>query len=287
MLENLEALLALERYGTVSEAATRLRLTQSAVSKRLQALQSEVGFALTEPEGRRLRLTAKALRFLEQARPLLAELKGLFETDEAPAASSLSLALADSVASSWGPALVKSALVPGLEIRLHAHRSVLVQESVRLGRYHMGLCTDAGTQDLVSYPVAEEAFVRVNAGLAPKPSKDLPLVTIEAGSASWKAIEARFRAHPELSRARVVPVESFTAALQMAKAGFGQALIPAGLAHTMRVPTRSYRGMPDLRRRVTLVTRKNVTRLATFEPFRTRLEAAAEAIMASWRLIAK
>lgn len=43
MLDGIEALIALERTGTVSEAAVQLRLTQSAVSKRIKALESELG----------------------------------------------------------------------------------------------------------------------------------------------------------------------------------------------------------------------------------------------------
>ena len=41
-MPGIEALAALAQFGTVSEAATRLRLTQSAVTKRLQALQRAV-----------------------------------------------------------------------------------------------------------------------------------------------------------------------------------------------------------------------------------------------------
>src|SRR5262245_62478904 len=93
MLEGLEALSALARFGTVSEAATRLRLTQSAVSKRLQSLQRAVGFPLIEPDGRRVRLTARGLDFVERARPLVAELRALTQPVEGPTVSSLSLAL--------------------------------------------------------------------------------------------------------------------------------------------------------------------------------------------------
>ena len=44
MVEGIEALIAVERKGTISEAAAQLRLTQSAVSKRLQALQNQLKF---------------------------------------------------------------------------------------------------------------------------------------------------------------------------------------------------------------------------------------------------
>ena len=49
MIEGIEALLALERTGTISEAAAQLRLTQSAVSKRIQSLTNEVKFKVIEP----------------------------------------------------------------------------------------------------------------------------------------------------------------------------------------------------------------------------------------------
>ena len=40
MVENLETLLALSRAGTMIEASTELRISQSAVSKRIAALEN-------------------------------------------------------------------------------------------------------------------------------------------------------------------------------------------------------------------------------------------------------
>src|SRR6185436_11722137 len=116
--------------------------------------QAQLGFALTEPDGRRLRLTPAAVGFLERARPLVAELRGLVPA-AAVAPSSFSLALADSIASSWGPEVVRRALkkLPGVTLALHSHRSILVIESVRLGRYDIGLCTEPpAARDLVHHP---------------------------------------------------------------------------------------------------------------------------------------
>ncbi|TMG86727.1 MAG: LysR family transcriptional regulator [Betaproteobacteria bacterium] len=152
MLAGIDALIALERYGTVSEAAVRLRLTQSAVSKRIKALTDTLGFDLVEPDGRRIRLTSQAVTFLERARPLVAELRGLRTPAQSGSMSNFSLALADSIASSWGPQVVRQALesLRGVAVDLHAHRSVLVIEYVRLGRYHIGLCTDPlAAKDLI------------------------------------------------------------------------------------------------------------------------------------------
>jgi DNA-binding transcriptional LysR family regulator len=68
--------------------ATRVRLTQSAVSKRLQALQDAVGFQLVERDGRRVRLTARGLEFVQRARPLMAELRALTRPVEGPSVPS-------------------------------------------------------------------------------------------------------------------------------------------------------------------------------------------------------
>ena len=284
ILEALEALAALERFGTVSEAAVRLRLTQSAVSKRIQALQQAVGFRVVEPHGRRLRLTAQAVGLLERARPLVADLRALAAPVEAESVSRYSLGLADSIAASWGPGVVAEALkaLPGVQVDLHAHRSVLLIESVRLGRYHIVLSSDVPTTaELLHYPVTDEPMVLINSGFASKAASGAPLITIEQSSATWRAIEPLLREHhPQLLGRRLVPVESFSAALQMAKAGFGDGLAPLGLALEMRLDRRCYRRLPGVGRRVSLLTRKTVNQLASFARLRDGLIAATAAYFA-------
>jgi len=276
MLDGIEALQALERCGTVSEAALSLRLTQSAVTKRIQALQNEVGFALTAPEGRRLRLTQAARTLLDRARPLLAELKNLSKPTSNRGVLTMSIAMADSIASSWGPGILREVLrkKSKLELRLHAHRSALVIEAVRLGRYQIGLCSTApGITDLVSFPVLSEPFVLVHARQQKKMRKDLPLITIEAESATWPAIAGEVGAHPLLKNLEIVRVESFSAAFQMAAAGFGHALVPVGLAKAMRAKRGGYRSLPQIRREISLFTRKTVSQQEAFLEFAKALEA--------------
>ncbi len=279
MLESIEALAALDQFGTMSEASTRLRLTQSAVSKRLKTLEDAVGFRLIEPDGRRVRLTARGLDFLQRARPLVAELRALTSPVEGPTLSSLSLALADSIASSWGPSVVRRALaaLPGLRVDLHAHRSVLVVESVRLGRYHVGLCTaPPAAKDLIQHPVVTEPMVLVHAGLGPRADRRRPLISIEPTSATFRAIEPLLKQHhPDLLGGRLVPVESFGAVAQMAKAGFGDGLAPLGLVLEMGFSRESYRELTGVERNVVLLTRKTVAQLASFATLRDELTKAA------------
>jgi DNA-binding transcriptional LysR family regulator len=279
MLDGIDALSALERFGTVSEAATRLRLTQSAVSKRLQALQAALGFAVIEPDGRRVRLTPRALDLLERARPIVADLRSLTTSVGSATDVELSLGLSDSIAASWGPRVVArvSRALGGIVLSLHVHRSVLLVENVRLGRYHMGLATEMpGAKDLIRIPVVAEPLVVVNVGVERQRRKGVPLITIEPESATWRAIEGQIaRRHASLLAERRISVESFGAALQMARAGFGDALVPLGMAKETGIERGRYRALPGVERPISLFTRKTIYLLDDFRRLRERLVAEA------------
>ncbi len=279
MLSGIEALAALERYGTLSEAAPHLRLTQSAVSKRVRALQDMLGFQLLEPQGRRVRLTVQAIEFLDRARPLLAELRDLTHPMSEAPVTQFSLAIADSIASSWGPGVVSRALrrLEGVTLDLHAHRGVLLIENVRLGRYHIGMCTKLQPDnDLICYPLVDEPMVLLNSEFGERFQPDRPLITIESQALTWRAIEPQLHAHhPDLLRNRITSVESFGAAVQMVKAGFGNGLVPLGLALEMDI--RNYRELPGVKRRVSLIVRKTINQLSQFKLLREQIKEAVAA----------
>ncbi|HTR00180.1 MAG TPA: LysR family transcriptional regulator [Candidatus Acidoferrum sp.] len=263
MLDGIEALISLEKTGTVSEAAVRLRLTQSAVSKRIKALEVQLGYALVEVDGRKLRLLPAAMAVLGKARPLLAELHGLKHMQE-PTRQQFTLGMADSIASSWGPRLLKQAQgkLQELQLEVHVHRSLLILERLRLGHYELGIVTGRpqGT-DLVWTRLAEEPMVLV--GQSQRGSgKSQPILTIETMSATWREIGTRALNHPRLSGQRFTFLESFAAAAQMAKAGFGRALVPLGTATALgfREPEIT-RLSPRLPRQINLVARKSVHNL--------------------------
>src|SRR6201996_7644820 len=75
-LRHMETLLALAECGSLSKAAERLCLTQSALSHQLKALESHYGASVVEKNVRPLRFTAIGQRLLTLARsvlPLVAE----------------------------------------------------------------------------------------------------------------------------------------------------------------------------------------------------------------------
>lgn len=78
-LKHLRAFVEVAEQGTVSKAATRLHTTQPALSRQIIDLEKELGIALFDRVGRRLRLTAAGERFLNDSRSLLASVRMLAE----------------------------------------------------------------------------------------------------------------------------------------------------------------------------------------------------------------
>lgn len=70
-LRQLEHLLAVAELGSFSRAATRLHLTQSALSRSIQALESDLGARLIDRVGRKNELTPIGRTIAARARPLL------------------------------------------------------------------------------------------------------------------------------------------------------------------------------------------------------------------------
>lgn len=79
-LRHLEHLLAVADTGSFSRAATRLFITQSALSRSIQGLESELGGPVLDRLGKRNTLTPLGLEVVARARPILRELDALRDT---------------------------------------------------------------------------------------------------------------------------------------------------------------------------------------------------------------
>src|SRR3979490_1011721 len=77
MLEvrHLRTLIALAEAGTVSRAAERVHLTQSALSHQLKALEAHYGVAMVKRHGQTVKLTAPGLRLVGLGRAVAAEIQ--------------------------------------------------------------------------------------------------------------------------------------------------------------------------------------------------------------------
>jgi DNA-binding transcriptional LysR family regulator len=254
----------LSKTGTMMETATVLKISQSAVSKRIAALERYYDRPLIERHGRRVALTHHGTRLVEKVTPLISELRSVFLEDRALRKGKIIMGVSEAILASWGPrlfALVQRRM-PEVEFTFHAQRSPVVLDRIRSGEYMLGICTgspDADT-DLQSEVIRREAMVILPAGLEPIDyciGDELSVITIESRSGAWRSIEDDMR---RLKLHRRVSLESFFSVAQMALAGFGHGLVPEGVARTLGVHEDqriSLRGA-GLHRPVRFVARKSM-----------------------------
>lgn len=262
MLDDLEALIALREHGTMTRAATALRLSQSAVSKRIAALGAELGAELLRPMGRRVQLTPFAAELVERTAPLIGELKHLMRAGRSAVSGELPIAISESVLASWGPRLLSKVQgdVPGVRFVVAAHRSPVAIDLARAGEVMLALVAGQaeGIADLGAHLVGREPMVLVKSPGHPLPNAGpIEVMTIEPHASTWRSVDAQLRARDDVQLCVTSTLQSFTALTQMARAGFGHALVPIGIAQTMKVGKGSLLalGQPPLTRPISLVGR--------------------------------
>ncbi|MBD3898261.1 LysR family transcriptional regulator [Halomonas sp. ML-15] len=113
MLRELQTFIAVAEAGTFAAAGERIGLTQAAVSAQMKRLESSLGVALFQRQGRNARLNARGRHTLQQAQ----ELVRLYRTlgaggDDQQAATLVSVGAIASV---------QRGLLPGALARFHRH----------------------------------------------------------------------------------------------------------------------------------------------------------------------
>ena len=264
VIENLETLVTLSKTGTMMEASTVLKISQSAVSKRIAALERHYDRALIERQGRRVVLTPHGTRLVEKVTPLISELRSVFLEDNALRQGKIIVGVSEAILASWGPRLFARVRehMPEIEYSFHAQRSPVVLDRIRSGEYMVGICTgfpDKET-DVQSEIIRLEPMVILPSGGAPldyQVGDELEVITIESRSGAWASIEDTMR---RLNLKRSVSLESFFSVAQMALAGFGHGLVPGGVARTLGVAPEALISLDGhgLNRPVRFVARKSM-----------------------------
>lgn len=279
MIENLETLLALSRTGTMLEASTELRVSQSAVSKRIAVLERYYNRKLIQKKGRRVELTQHGKQLVDRVSPILSELRDIFVAEASLAKGELVIGVSDAILSSWGPRVfiqVQDEL-PEVSFSFHTHRTPVVLDRIRSGEFMVGVCTgsDSLDTDLQSEVLIQEPMVIIPAGqekLKRPGKKELGVISIEDYSGAWRSFRDEVK---RLRIRREVSLESFFSVGQMAIAGFGHGLVPIGVARTLGVDESCLinLGPEGLARPVRFVARKSTYGLPTVATFYESLSA--------------
>lgn len=251
-LRFVEAFYWVATLKSMSRAADKLCITQSAMSSRIAALEEELGALLLERRDRTLRLTVAGARFLDYAERLLAlqrEIKAELGPAGAARAMSLRLGAIESVLHSWLIDWVQHmrATQPGLELELTVETTPVLVEQVRRGTLDLALAAlPAAGDGLRSRALApmEMVFVghrerhrRRRWALADLAQHEL--LTFQRGSQPHVALLDLFR-RAGVAPPRVHTISSISAMVQLVEGGVGIATLPRAAVQRLaeRLPLR-------------------------------------------------
>lgn len=277
MVEYLETLYHLEKYGNMSKAGSALRVSQSAVSKRIARLEAELDRKLIEKIGRNVVLTEDGRRILHQARPLLGELRNILQLETESKMKELRVGFSESVLSSWGARILGQM---DMDIDFHAHRSPFVVDRVRSGDYVAGVVAGKAVRapDLQYQVVAREPMVLIPSGLKKKKNifedTSTDFFSIEKTSETWDAIGSK------ATRMGIRPtkyLEYFFSIANMAVQGLGHGLVPYGVVESLGIPmNKVYNFKLELSRPISLVARKAVMNSPELQEFAEAIRSRAK-----------
>lgn len=236
-LRFVEAFYWVAALKSISRAADKLYLTQSAMSSRIAALEDELGVLLLDRRDKQFKLTVAGTRFLVYANKLL-ELQREVKAEMgagAPLAVSMRIGAIESVLHSWLiPWLEKLRLEqPGLELELAVETTPILMDQMQ-----------RGTLDLIfaAFPVSADgvrnhAFTPMDMAFVGHPVlhkkaryrldelSEMELLTFQKGSQPHVMLQDLLRQH-RLEPKKVHAISSISAMMQLVQGGFGVALLP-------------------------------------------------------------
>jgi DNA-binding transcriptional LysR family regulator len=266
----LEAVLALAEYGSFVAAAARLRLSQPALTRSIQRLESALGVRLFERSTRRVQITAAGREFAAVAERMLNDLGITVQSVREVAEERRGLVVISSVMSVAGgllPGIVASyrADRPGVEIHIREGVHAAVLEDVRSGVADFGIgYVDELPDFAAGTALSRETFcvvmparhkLAVRRGLSLSELRDEPMVGLPTEARTRRTIDAAASISGVPLRQAVV-VSQFATLMALVGAGVGIAVVPKGA--TQGPLARGLRSVPliepRLSRRLGLIT---------------------------------
>ncbi|MEJ6022589.1 LysR family transcriptional regulator [Ramlibacter sp. PS4R-6] len=243
-LRFVEAFYWVASLKSVTRAAEKLFLTQSAMSSRIAALEEELGVLLLDRRDKQFRLTVAGLRFFTYAQRLLEmqrEIKAEMGAGT-PQAMTLRLGAIESVLHSWLIPMVEKLQDDheGLELEMTVETTPVLLDQIRRGALDLIFAAlPASMEGLRSraLPPMEMVFV----GNAQKMRRrmyrlsdlaDVDILTFQRGSQPHVALVDLFR-QKKLEPRRVHTISSISAMTQLVEGGFGVATLPLAAAQRL------------------------------------------------------
>lgn len=223
---------AAARHESYTRAAEELALSQSAISRQIQALESQLGVSLFRKEGRTVRLSDIGRRYSIEVAAALGRIRGATLQAMSQGGGTLSLATLPTLGSKW--------LLPRLHTFYIAHPGAIVHIHSRIGdiNFKTGEIDAAITvgmvedwPDLTTHRLHQELLVAIASPRHADKRQDLAwatkqtLLTVANNAQAWSA----WFTHNQLDhrKMRIGPSFELTSHLiQAVLAGMGIGLVP-------------------------------------------------------------
>ena len=236
-LRFVEAFYWVASLKSISRAAEKLYLTQSAMSSRIATLEEELGVLLLDRRDKQFKLTGAGARFLVYAEKLLElqrEVKQEMGSGQ-PMAVSMRIGAIESVLHSWLiPWLEKlRADHPGLELELTVETTPILVDLIQRGTLDLVFAVLPASSEGVrnqALPPMEMAFVghpdlHKKRNYRLEDLAEMELLTFQKGSQPHVTLLDLFRVR-RLEPKKVHAISSISAMVQLVQGGFGVALLP-------------------------------------------------------------
>ncbi len=260
-LKRLRTFVAVADLGTVSKAALRLRISQSALSRQISDLEGECGFKLFDRIGRRLFLTTRGEQLLADCRGVLGQIGSLGERIELlKRGDSGVLKLAappqtiESVLSQFLPRYAER--FPNVRVKLTEALGMDQVPLLERGEVHIGIRHDQGVNpwfESVALPSDDVlAACRPSLQLGRGGMVDIvslaphPLLLLDSGYSVRRLFDAACRV-ADVEPNILLESRAPHTLLALAEAGQGVAIIPSVLRtdrHRLRIARVAHRGKP-------------------------------------------
>lgn len=236
-LRFVEAFVWVARMQSITRAAEKLYLTQSAVSSRITALEEEIGTPLLDRRDRVFRLTNAGTRFLDYAERFLALQRDVKREFGVPETQPLSLRLGgiETVLHTYLVQLMQylKSRNPQIEFELTVETTPLLNEQIRRGGVDLAFSAAPAAGNGVlseALPPMEMVFVGPAGGAATDPLSvaDLlehDLLTFQRGSQPHVALMDALRV-AGVGNKHVHAITSISALVKLVESGFGLATLP-------------------------------------------------------------
>lgn len=273
--DGIQAFVVIAELGGFSKAAEQLHVTQTALTRRVQKLESYLGLRLLDRTTRFVELTAVGREFLPQAKSIVSEMTlavGRLKDMSRNSRGSFTLACVPTMASNVLPKAIRRyvAIHPGNRIRLIDTSAFEVRDAVLHGQAELGIGIPTDRHpDLDEAPLLEEPlmfFCRNEHPLSEMKSvtwsdmRDIDLIVVSTMTATRVFMDYQL-AKRGISLSGAYEVQHHATAISLVAAGLGAAILPASTLEegarpgVCRIPLTG----PVVKRKIVLIQRKNST----------------------------